>query len=351
MEKELEQLLVGQTEQAEIISKIKGEIAELKEKGVDPKEQSKELRQKFFADLKQGQAAIENGRVKADRLGQNGDLIIADVNRDIVKRMRESSELVSMFGREQSANTDYSRRVAKGKVATYWDGTAATAGAPELVVVKMTSGKLISTPEVHEDQMADAFFDAESFLMEEVTAEVGDVSANAILAGDGDKKPMGFIKYFDKEEGVKPLADRKVDHFRVIAKADGEELVDTLRKMVIELPSAYKARAKFVMSVHAYELISKEKYTTGESVIQRDPNGGVAGRLHGYDIVVDRLLPDTAPVMFGDYQAAFAVVELPNHMTMQRNPYVKDFMVRFVIGMRLGTITKANDAVVGMFLA
>lgn len=359
MEQEIQAMIAAQTEQAAVIAGLQSEVLQLKSAPVivDEVKEAKELKSKFYSMVKDGDGQnlvelVKDGKVKAAQMGAQGDTVIQDVNRSIVTRITEMSTLTSLFGREVTQNANYVRKVSVGGVETYWDGEAKADGAPELVEVRMVSGKVISLPVVSNDVIADSFFDVEAFLMTEVAKAVGTKSAIAILNGDGVKKPKGFLKYFDKVEGIKALADRPVDMFPILLQGNGlESLIDALRKMTINLPTDYQSKAKYAMSIAAFEKVSAEKDTQGHSFVQKDANGVVAGRLNGYEIVVDRLMPADAPILFGDFESAFAVCELPNSVQMLRNAYIVPFNVQFNIGLRIGTIVKANDSVIGLFLA
>ncbi|CAJ1855360.1 hypothetical protein HLBENOHH_02469 [Aeromonas dhakensis] len=353
---QLEQLLAAQAEQAQVITGLKSELAEMKVKGVDPEAEKKELKRKFFEIAKKGDGQkatdlIEEGKVKAAQMGEKGDTIIPDINREIITRVLEGSALTAYFGRDVAANTDYTRKVAVGEGGTYWEGDTAAESAPELKDIKATSGKVISLPTVKNDVAADSFFDIEAFILNEVSRRIGAKVSGAVLNGDGVNKPLGLLKHFDKTEGVKAIDARKIDMFGVVVKADGEELIDSLRRQSLELPSAYQSSARWAMSLAAYERLCREKDTTGHSFIQKDVTQKSAGTLHGYEIIVDRMLPADAPVMFGDFEQAFAVVELPNTMQFLRNEYVKPFHVQWNIGFRVGTIVKSNEAITGFYLA
>ncbi|MFM1687931.1 phage major capsid protein [Aeromonas salmonicida] len=358
MEQEIQAMIAAQTEQAAVIAGLQSEVLQLKSAPVivDEVKEAKELKAKFYSMVKDGDGQnlvelVKDGKIKAAQMGTKGDTVIQDVNRNIVTRITETSVLTGLFGRETTQNDNYVRKVSVGGAQTYWDGEAKAEGAPELVEVKMSSGKVISLPVISNDIAADSFFDIEAFLMTEVAKAIGDKSAMAILNGDGLKKPKGFLKYFDKVEGIKALADRPVDMFPILEQGKGlESLIDALRKMTIDLPTPYRSRAKYAMSVAAFEKVSAEKDTQGHSFVQKDVNGAVAGRLNGYEIVVDRLLPADAPILFGDFESAFAVCELPNSVQMLRNAYVIPFHVQFNIGLRVGTIVKANDSVIGLFM-
>ncbi|MNR12046.1 Phage capsid family protein [compost metagenome] len=198
---------------------------------------------------------------------------------------------------------------------------------------------------------ADAFFDAYGFLETDAMKRISAQAAVAMLQGDGVKKPKGIVKHFDKVEGLKPVDTRDVETFSsVVATVADATLIDLLRDLVNSVPAEYHGNARWGMSREAFNTVYALKDADGRSYLQPDPQNPMSFLLHGFEIVLDVTLAASAPIMFGDFDAGFKVLNVPQAIDLVANPFrVPGFMV-YDITYRAAVIMGANDAIAGLFL-
>lgn len=374
----IEQKLTEISTTVEGLASLKGEVQELRDAlaaksaapaVVEHKDEVKELRAKFFelartgegfnTDLVKDGVAVKSLNVTPSQAGTADSLVIAEVSKDIIKRAVEDYTLPSLFSFVTSGNPKFERRVMKGRSGAKWDGEnhAGTNGAhtatPEFETVRMTSGKAVAKPLITQEALSDPYIDVEALLMDDVRSSIGSLVAEGLLAGEGSaNQPKGFLKHFDKTEGVKDLATRPVDHFAVellnVTTADDAALIDALHGLTFKVITRYRNGGKFVMSAKMYQRVAGIKDGQGRPMMQPSLDAAVAGRIFGYDIVCDANLGDDVPAMFGDFASAFTVVSIPTTLDFIRNPYKIDFCVEYTIAQRVGTIIGSNQAVVGL---
>lgn len=362
-----------------IVAEVKNELADLRDAFVglkaandsEVKVEPVDFKAKFFEVAKSGEGfqteLVKDGEIKSAAFNVTdnasaGTGVLTEVNRQILTRIVDEYAITSLMGRETSQSTKYERKVQVGTGGARWEGenvalvNGANTGSPTFATIKMTHGKAIAKPVVTIEALSDTFFNAESFLMNDTRKQLARLVAEGLVNGiGGDNQPKGFMTYFDAVEGVKDVATRKVDHFPVVVKATAElaedaALIDALQGMQYELKSGYVSGSKYVMSRKMFQRVSGLKDGIGRPFMQTSLETAVAGKIFGFNIVVDALLGEDKPVVFGRIADAFRVVDLPLSLEFIRNPYRIDGAVEFYIATRIGTMVGDNEAVVGLVM-
>ncbi|ENM2831970.1 phage major capsid protein [Vibrio cholerae] len=355
--------------QANQIAELQDALAGLQTIHTEKAAPKEDLKAKFYDVLKTGEGLnggtqlIKDGQVKSfntqDPQG-GGAGIVKEVSAQILKRLRDDYVVANLFGHRSVSSVDYEHRVQTGYSTVAWagenvncDGVAQTA-TPTFDSIKLTHGKITAAPVLTTEALTDTDFNAEAFVRNDVAEELARGIALGVLMGDGANKPKGFYTYFDKAEGIKAVAERKVDHFPVMVKAPltDEELLETLRGMPYRMPARYVVGGKYIVSREMFERISGLKYAIGRHYMHTSATAGVAGSLFGYDVIIDPMNTRVdLPVVFGHLNKAFEVVQIPTALEMVRNPYAIPHCVRFDIQHRVGTIVRDNQAVIGLVVA
>ncbi|MGL4765218.1 MAG: phage major capsid protein [Aeromonas sp.] len=367
----VEEVLNVVKSQADQIDELRGALEAVKSAPVaqvEVKDEAAELKAKFYNVAKTGEGfgteLVREGEIKSASFNVTdpasaGAGVVTEVSRQILTRIVEDYKIPSMFGIETASSTKYEKRVQVGVSGARWEGENVAAangdhtGTPTLATIKMTHGKAIAKPVVTQEALSDPFFNAEAFLMSDVQKQLGRLICEGLLNGEGDNQPKGFYKHFDAVEGAKDVATRKVDMFPVITDAIGtdEELIAALQAMQFALKTGYVAGAKYVMNREVFQRVASLKDGMGRPMMQPSLDADYAGRIFGFEIVVDAMASKEIPVVFGKLDEAFKVVNIPTSMDFIRNPYKIDFCVEFTIAQRIGTIVGDNEAVVALIPA
>lgn len=362
----LETIVTGvQTNTAELDA-VKTDIADLKDALVglqaaneeEVEVKGEDLEVKFYDEVKNYKGETElvkDGQIKAasfnvTEAGSATEGVITEVNRKIVQSAIEESALVKLFGRETAGSTKYEKRKQIGLSGARWEGenvegvNGAHTGAPTFTTLKAKFGKAIAKPVITQEALSDPFFNAEAFLMTDVRKQLGRLVVEGLVKGAGENQPTGFTTLFTAEQA-------KIDagtHFKLLADFAGDDaaFVEALQGMQFALKTGYLVGSKYVMARDVFQRVAGLKDTTGRPLMQTSLVEGVAGRIFGFDIVVDPTL--VGVIYFGKFDEAFKVVDIPTSLEFLRNPYKIDFCVEFSIATRIGSIVHDNEAVVGM---
>ncbi|KFA99262.1 phage major capsid protein [Vibrio sp. ER1A] len=379
---QIETVVDGFKSQAEAVEAIKSEMADIRdafaglsaanEAEVEVKETKEELVQKFYNILKsgegvQGTEVAKEGEIKSAAFNVADDAsagagVLTEVNRQILTRLVEEYAITRLFGRDTASSTKYERRVQVGTGGARWEGenvdlqNGAHTGSPRFATIKMTHGKAIAKPVITAEALKDPFFNAESFLLNDTRKQLARLVAEGLVNGiGGENQPAGFMTYFDEVEGVKDVADRKVDMFPVVVKTAAElaedvALIDALQGLQYELKTGYVAGSVYVMSRKMFQRVAGMKDGIGRPFMQPSLDKAVAGRIFGFDIIVDPMIGEDKPVVFGNIGDAFKVIDIPTALEFIRNPYKIDGAVEFYIATRIGTMVNDNESVVAMIV-
>ena len=350
------------------VAELKDAFAGLSTAQVEVKEDKVDLKAKFYDMAKSGEGfgteLVREGEIKSASFNVTDEAsagagVVTEVSKQILTRIVEDYKIPSMFGIETTNSTKYEKRVQVGVSGARWEGENVAGangdhtGSPKFATIKMSHGKAIAKPIVTQEALNDPFFNAEAFLMGDVQKQLGRLISEGLLNGNGENQPKGFYTYFDAVEGAKEVADRKVDMFPVITNAIGtdEDLIAALQAMQFALKTGYVSGAKYVMNREVFQRVAALKDGMGRPLMQASLDAAYAGRIFGFEIVVDAMASKEVPVIFGKLNEAFKVVNIPTSLDFVRNPYKIDFCVEFTIAQRIGTIVGDNEAVVGLIPA
>lgn len=316
---------------------------------------------KFYDEVKNFKGDMElvkDGKIKSASFntveaGSATEGVLTEVNRTIVQSAIEESALVRLFGREVAGSPRYEKRKQVGLSGARWEGenhlgaNGEHTGSPRFATLKAKFGKAIAKPIVTQEALSDPFFNAEAFLMADVRKQLGRLVADGLINGAGENQPEGFATLFTTDAAKVEAGT----HFKMLPAVAGDDaaLLAALQGMQFELKTGYLNGARYVMARDVFQRVSALKDTTGRPLMQTSLDAGVAGKIWGFDIVVDATL--VGVVYFGQMDEAFKVVEIPTSMELLRNPYKIDFCVEYNISTRIGSIVNDNEAVCGLTVA
>lgn len=379
LSQKIDAVVEGVKSQESAVEAIKTELADMRDafaglsaaQEVEVKSDPVDLKAKFYEVLKSGEGIVgtevaKDGEIKsavfniADEASA-GAGVLTEVNRNILTRLVEEYALTSLFGRDTASSTKYERRVQVGTGGARWEGenvglaNGAHTGSPTFATIKMVHGKAIAKPVVTAEALKDPFFNAEAFLLQDTRKQLGRLVSEGLVNGQGENQPAGFMTYFDAVEGVKAVDARKVDHFPVVVKtvaelAEDAALILELQNMQYELKTGYVSGSKYIMSRKMFQRVAGMKDGIGRPFMQPSLDKAVAGRIFGFDIVVDAMIAEDKPVVFGRVDEAFKVIDIPTALEFIRNPYKIDGAVEFYISTRIGTMVADNEAVVALIV-
>ena len=172
----------------------------------------------------------------------------------------------------------------------------------------------------------------------------------AYVAGDGIKKPKGFLSYdmTTEKDGVRDWF--KIQYVPTGAAAGfassnpGDALID----LVYSLRAPYRPNARWLMNLATAGVIRKFKDGQGNYLWQNSAVAGQPATLLGFPVELDEEMPNIGAnaigVAFGDFQQAYTIIERPGLRAL-RDPYTSKPNVLFYTYRRVGGGLHNGEAV------
>lgn len=268
---------------------------------------------------------------------------------DIDRKTSDESVMQSLVHSVTVGTSDYRKTVNKGGVTYGWveagdDRDPTTAF--DIYQAEPTMGTIYAYPEFQEEQLDDVFFNLE----EELTNEVVDAFANgrddAIVGGNGIKKPTGMLATapVSAVDGVR--ADKV---FQYVASGQAANIggPDQLMRLVYTLKRRYRRNASWIMNDLTTVQVRTMKDGDGRFLWADGLQAGQPDRLLGYNVNMVDAMPDIAanstPIGFGDWKRAYTHVTR-HGLRVLRESVTKPGFVRWHIRQREGGMPTNDDA-------
>lgn len=289
---------------------------------------------------------------------QGGYALPIEVSRNIIELQHESSPIRQLVGGISTSTTDYSQLVSLGGSASGWVGETAArpnTGSPELAKISAVFGEVYASPKAYQHVLEDSFFNVEAWLAGEVAREFSEQENSAFLNGNGTNKPVGILNGLDTTAAyIAGDATRAFGKYQVIKSgqatslgATSDAVINLLRSVVLNTKTGYLGNAKWMMSRATHNVLVDLKTTDGEYFLQRDITEAAAGRIFGYEIVINEDMADIGagnmPIVFGDFAAGYQVVDRVG-VSMLRDPYSAHGAISFYTRKRVGSMLLNTEA-------
>lgn len=218
------------------------------------------------------------------------------------------------------------------------DGRPET-GTPRLVRMEFTPGEIYAEPGSGQAFLEDASADVEGWYNGEVAIEFAEKIGAALVAGDGIKKPKGFLSYGTVANDQ--YAWGKVGYVKSGA-AGGfavEDPADCFIDLIHSLKPGYRNGASFLMNDLTAARVRKFKDGQGNYLWQPTTVAGQPSQFMGYNVETDDNMPAAAAnafaVAFANWKQFYLVIERTG-VTVLRNPYKVNGVVLFYTRKRVG---------------
>lgn len=314
------------------------------------------------------QEGVEALRSKAANLqisvdAQGGFSLPEELRQEIIKLEYEQSPMRQSVNVRSASTTDVKQLVSVGGAASGWVGetdTRPNTGSPELAQRIAAFGELYANPTAYVHMLEDSFFNAESWLAENVAREFGEQEGQKWLTGAGTgTDPKGMLTGLDltQASGDVSATNSKIKRdilgaYEVIVSgtdgalgADASGIIDFLRGVTHKLQKGYRGSAKFMMNEATLDSLVGLKNADGEYFLQRDITKASANSLFGYPVVTNEDMdgiPGTtdtgaACILFGDFNRAYQIIDRVGVSTIRDAITVKG-SVQFYTRKRTGSM-------------
>ncbi|WP_295044419.1 phage major capsid protein [uncultured Paracoccus sp.] len=273
--------------------------------------------------------------------GDGGFLAAPQVAETVQNVLRSGASLRKLANVVTIESASYEVLVEKGETGAGWadEETAAETTPGGIERISIPLHELSAMPKASQRLLDDGAFDVEAWLAERIADKFARSEAAAFVIGDGLSKPKGILSYptalnATAGEGTIGVVETgAVGGFNPAAPADA--LVD----LIYALGAEYRVNASFVMNSKTAAAIRKMKDADGRFLWTDALAAGQTPQLLGYPVLISEDMPDIAAdamaVAFGDFRAAYTIVERPD-LRVLRDPFSAKPHVLFYATKRVG---------------
>ena len=316
-----------------------------------------EHKQAFARFMRKG---VEDGlgelQAKAYNITTDGDggyAVPEELDRDILSKLVDVSPIRQIATVRTVSTSDYKKLVNIHGTSSGWvdeDDARTATNSSSFSQVTPFMGELYAYPQATQQMLEDVFFNAEQWIVDEVSTEFSRVEGAAFVSGDGTKKPKGFLSYTTAATADSSRAFGTLQHIVSGAAADwaASNPQDKLLDVVYALKAGFRTNARWVMNKGILGEIRKFKATDGSYLWRPGLEAGQPDTLLGYGITEAEDMPAKAAnalsIAFGDFRRGYLIVDRIGTQTL-RDPYTNKPYVGFYVRKRVGGCVVDSEAI------
>ncbi|AOY00108.1 phage major capsid protein [Jeongeupia sp. USM3] len=287
-----------------------------------------------------GFAELEAKSLSVGSDADGGFAVPEELDRNIIQLERDAVPMRSVCNVITVGNEEYKRLVNLGGAASGWVGeedARPDTGTPRLASVAPFFGELYANPKATQKSLDDMYFDAEAWLGEEVALEFADKESAAFTAGDGVKKPKGFLAYANAATGdaTRPLGTLQF----IVSGAAATITPDALIDLIYALKQGYRKNAAFMLNSLTLPVLRKLKDADGNYLWRPGLDADAPSTLHSKPVVENDDMPIVAAgslaLAFGDFKRGYTIADVRGTRVL-RDPYTNKPFVSFYTTKRVG---------------
>lgn len=282
-----------------------------------------------------------------------GYAVPEELDRDILTLMRDISPMREVCNVITVGGSDYKKLANKGGTTGGWvdeDDPRAATNSSLLVPLTPFMGEVYAYPQATQQMLDDVFFNAEQFIEDECALTFSEMEGAAFTAGDGIKKPKGFLAYPTAATADGIRAFGALQHIVSGAAADwaSSNPQDKLLDVVYALKKGYRANARWMTNKAMLGEIRKLKDAEGNYIWRPGLEAGQPDTLMGYGISENEDMPVKAAnalsIAFGDFKRGYTIVDRIGTRIL-RDPYTNKPFVGFYVTKRVGGFLADSNAI------
>lgn len=298
----------------------------------------------------QGLAELERKAMQTGVDADGGFAVPEELNTDILSSLRDEVVMRQECTVMTVGTPDWKKLTNKGGIASGWVGETderTETGTPKLGVISPVWGEIYGNPYATQTMLDDAFFNVESFIVNELSQEFAEKEEEAFTLGDGNKKPKGFLAYETTAQADK---DRDWGKLQNVVAGAANLTTDDIVKLTYTLRKVYRAGAKFMMNNQSLLAVRLLKDSNGNYIWQPGLQVGQPSLLSGFAVAENEQMPDIgdasgkAPIAFGNFKRGFYIFDRIG-IRMLRDPYTKKPFVGFYTTKRVGSMLNDSNAI------
>lgn len=298
----------------------------------------------------QGLAELERKAMQTGTDADGGFAVPEELNTDILAALRNEVVMRQECTVMTVGTPDWKKLTSKGGIASGWVGETderTETGTPKLGVISPVWGEIYGNPYATQTMLDDAFFNVESFIVNELSQEFAEKEEEAFTLGDGNKKPKGFLAYETTAQADK---DRDWGKLQNVVAGAANLTTDDIVKLTYTLRKVYRSGAKFMLNNQSLLAVRLLKDDKNNYIWQPGLQLGQPSLLSGFAVAENEQMPDIgdasgkAPIAFGNFKRGFYIFDRIG-IRMLRDPYTKKPFVGFYTTKRVGSMLHDSNAI------
>lgn len=282
-----------------------------------------------------------------------GYAVPEELDRDILDKLVDLSPMRALATVRQVGTSDYKKLVNVHGTASGWvdeDDARAATNSSSFAQVTPFMGELYAYPQATQQMLEDVFFNAETWITDEVATEFARAEGAAFVSGDGTKKPKGPLAYTTALTADATRAFGTLQHVASGAAADfaASNPADVLFTIVYSLKAGMRGNARWLTNKALLGELRRFKGTDGQYLWRMGLEAGEPDTLLGYPISEDENMPAKAAnalsLAFGDFKRGYLIVDRIGTQTL-RDPYTNKPYVGFYVRKRVGGCVVDSEAI------
>ena len=200
----------------------------------------------------------------------------------------------------------------------------------------------------------DVFFNAEQFIIDELTKQFAIDEGTAFTTGNGTKKPKGFLAYTQAAtaDGTRAFGSLQYLPTGVSGafktRTDDVNPNDDLIDLIYCMKAPLRAGAFFMTAGRSLAVVRKWKDKDGNYIWQPAIQMGQPSMLNGYPVVENEDMPaigsGTTPIAFGNFKRGYTIVDRIGIRTL-RDPFTVKPKISFYMTKRVGGMLVDSEAI------
>lgn len=297
-----------------------------------------------------GLAELERKAMQTGVDADGGFAVPEELNTDILSALRDGVVMRQECTVMTVGTPDWKKLTNKGGIASGWVGETderTETGTPKLGVISPVWGEIYGNPYATQTMLDDAFFNVESFIVNELSQEFAEKEEEAFTLGDGNKKPKGFLAYETTAQADK---DRDWGKLQNVVAGAANLTTDDIVKLTYTLRKVYRSGAKFMLNNQSLLAVRLLKDDKNNYIWQPGLQLGQPSLLSGFAVAENEQMPDIgdasgkAPIAFGNFKRGFYIFDRIG-IRMLRDPYTKKPFVGFYTTKRVGSMLHDSNAI------
>lgn len=330
---------------SELEGQIKGlETAMTRRGGKDEPEQkgsTAEVKAAVQKYLRKG--IIEEKALSSDSGPDGGYLITPEQSAEIQKIVNETTPFRQIASVQTIGSDALDFYEDNGILTSGWVGerqSRTETATTQLGMIQIPVAEVYAMPKTTQKMLDDASWNVEAWLTEKASEAFALKENNAFINGDGQLKPKGILSY---------AAGTSSGQIEQVNSGHASQLTaDGLLDLFYQLKTPYVANSSWLMARLSVKAIRKFKDNDGQYLWQPSLVAGAPATFNGRPIIEAPDMPaigaGNLPVAFGDFKAAYQIVDRLGIRVLRDNVTEKGFVL-FYSTKRVGGGVKKFEAI------